>query len=411
MQLKFDESGLLKHGIIMFVSLIVARFFGYLFQIYVARSLGPEEYGVFGSLFSLFLILTVPTGTIQTVISRFTSEYKVKHDPELINSLLSISSKKMSFFGIMACGIMIIFSMPLSRFLHIGSLWPVIIIGISVFWSFILPIPQGILQGLQKFNWFGTFVILQTLSRFIMAIIFFSFGFGLNGILASFSISPLFLLPIYFIPLQRIIKYKAKKINLNKKQIYNYSYSILIFTSISLLFQQVNILFVKHFFSSEQTGIYLVALQIGMIILYLTPAITTSMFPKVSDLDESKERSKHIVYQSLLYVGLFALIFVTFCFLFDGEITLLLFGQDYFESSKLLPLLSLAMSFLSLGLVMFSYLVAVKKFNFLKIISIVLVFHVCLLILFNSTIFQTINILLFTNLFLFLIGLIYIYRS
>jgi len=134
MQFKFDESGLLKHGLIMFVSLIIARFFGYLFQIYVARSLGPEEYGVFGSLFSIFMLLSIPTGTIQTVVSRFTSEYKVNSDYGLIKKLYFSSIKRLSFYGIIAIFLVTLISFPLAVFLKIPTVFSIIILGFSVIW-------------------------------------------------------------------------------------------------------------------------------------------------------------------------------------------------------------------------------------------------------------------------------------
>ena len=153
------KSHLLKHGFMMFVAMIIARFFGYLFQIYVARALGPEDYGIFGSLFALFLILTIPVGTIQTVISRFTSDYKVKNEYGKIKSLMISALKKLSKIGILGFLLMILVSFPLAKFLKIPTSTPIIILAISLIFSFIVPVTMGILQGLQNFKWLGLTMI------------------------------------------------------------------------------------------------------------------------------------------------------------------------------------------------------------------------------------------------------------
>ena len=66
---------LFKHSSVMFISIAIANVFAYLFHIFIARSLGPASYGEFGSLLAIFMILSVPVATIQTVITKFFAGY------------------------------------------------------------------------------------------------------------------------------------------------------------------------------------------------------------------------------------------------------------------------------------------------------------------------------------------------
>jgi O-antigen/teichoic acid export membrane protein len=61
----FRDDDLLKHASIMFIASIIAGVCNYIYQLYMGRALGPEEYGIFGSLFAIFYIISVLTTTIQ----------------------------------------------------------------------------------------------------------------------------------------------------------------------------------------------------------------------------------------------------------------------------------------------------------------------------------------------------------
>jgi len=49
----FSGDDLLKHASIMFIASIIGGVCNYIYQLYMGRALGPEEYGIFGSLFAM----------------------------------------------------------------------------------------------------------------------------------------------------------------------------------------------------------------------------------------------------------------------------------------------------------------------------------------------------------------------
>ena len=80
---------LLKHTMLMLGASTIANICNYLYQLAMGRMLGPEQYGVLGSLFAIIYILTVFSGTITLVISRFVTKYEVKKQYGKIRSLIS----------------------------------------------------------------------------------------------------------------------------------------------------------------------------------------------------------------------------------------------------------------------------------------------------------------------------------
>ncbi|RLG00984.1 hypothetical protein DRN58_02700 [Thermococci archaeon] len=393
-----NNSNLLKHGSIIFISIIVARFFGYIFQIYVARVLGPEDYGIFGSLFSLFLILTIPVGTIQTVISRFTSDYKVKSEYGKIKSLMISALKKLSKVGILGFVLMILASFPLAKFLKIPTPIPLFILAISIIFSFIVPVAMGILQGLQNFKWLGLNMSLQTLFRLIFAILLISLRLSINGVILSFSLGYLFSFLLCFVPLRFLFNEKDNNENLEISEIYKYTYPVLVATGILLLMQNIDVILVKHFFSSEEAGFYAAASNIGKIIFFLGSGLAIALFPKVSELHSAGKPSLNLLRESLIYIVPLSVLFIVGCALFNEFITTLFFGLEYLYSATLLPYFATAMSFLGISSIIFRYLIAIKNFKFLIPLLITASLETAAILFFHST---PKEILLILNIFFF----------
>jgi len=68
---------------------MVANVGNYVFHVFMSRSLGPADYGILASLLSVFLIVSVPVGAIQTSINKYTSNFTAQGQYEKIIGLLS----------------------------------------------------------------------------------------------------------------------------------------------------------------------------------------------------------------------------------------------------------------------------------------------------------------------------------
>ncbi|MCK5031158.1 MAG: oligosaccharide flippase family protein, partial [Thermoplasmatales archaeon] len=152
----FRDDDLLKHAGVMFIVSIIAGVCNYIYQLYMGRALGPEEYGIFGSLFAIFYIMNVLTATIQTSGARFISKFIGEGKEERIHYYIRGSIKRMFLLGIVMFLFFVFISGWLSSFLKIDSVIPVIILGSIFLFSTLLPVNLGALQGLQQFVFLGS---------------------------------------------------------------------------------------------------------------------------------------------------------------------------------------------------------------------------------------------------------------
>src|SRR3990167_5270895 len=98
----FKKDELAKSGFIIFISSLIAGLFNYIYQIYMGRVLGPEEYGVFGALFAIFYIFGVISQTLGTSTTRFISKFI--GEGKQIGFFIKKSVKMMIIFGLMVVG-------------------------------------------------------------------------------------------------------------------------------------------------------------------------------------------------------------------------------------------------------------------------------------------------------------------
>ena len=351
------SDSLFKHSSIMFSSILIANIFAYLYHIFIARYLGPASYGELGSLLAIFMILSVPVGTIQTVITKFIAKFNSKNEKGKVGSLIFSSIKKLIYYGFFAFILVSMLSPFIAKFLHIDSSIPVIIVGLTILFSVLLPINRGALQGLQKFNALALNNILESIFRLLMGVVLVIFGFGVSGSLLAFGFGYFISFLIAFVSLK---KYFYKRDNeIDTKEIYKFTLPVFLVVLIINLIVNLPSIFIRHYSSPEFTGLWNVALNLARIILFISSSISLIMFSKISFIENDLERKK-IFRKSLRYIIFSSLPISLIFFFFSKTILLILFGQEYLNGGDILKWLGFGMGLISLFQVYLFYVLGKK---------------------------------------------------
>ena len=75
---KIKKNELFRGSLILFILINLGNLINYLYQIVMARMLGPSDYGILAVLVSLTYIFAVPTIAIQTAVSKKIAILNVK---------------------------------------------------------------------------------------------------------------------------------------------------------------------------------------------------------------------------------------------------------------------------------------------------------------------------------------------
>ncbi len=386
---------LARHSGIMFSATMVANLLAYLFHVYMGRSLGAAGYGILGSLLAAFYVLFIPLGAISTVITKFVSEFKAREEYGKVASLLFSGMRKLSRYAILIFVGLSLSSWLIADFLRIPSPLPVALVGLLFALAVILPVPRGVLRGLQNFGQLGLNISLEALIRLLLGVLLVSVGLGVNGAILAYGLGYLAAILLILAPLRFLFHLRNETIDVSR--IYKFSLPALTMSVCLAAMTNVDLIFVKHFFTSEQAGVYTVVSVLGKVIFFVSNAFTIPMFPLVSELHTRGKNTLSILKKSSLYVILFSGIVMAAYWLSPSFIVHTLYGPAYAPAVSLLGAIGIAMGLIALVMVYTAYLLALKDMRFIKVLLGCTFLEIVLLWLFHHTLLQVVQVLIITN--------------
>ncbi len=374
------------------------NFFNLLYHLFMIRYLPPMEYGHLNALVALFMVISVPAGTVQTTVTRFFSSFKVQRQYHqaiqlLRHFLLLMSIIALSFF------LLIFFaSHHISSFLQISSRALVILFGLSLVFSMVLPILWGGLQGLQKFGLLTLSLIINSGLKLALGVLFVLLGFGILGAMSAIAVSyfvttilsslimGVSLLKERAVAHQELIPKNSSPTNFS--EVYHYSLSAGLVLLCFMVLTNIDLILVKHFFTPIEAGYYSIAQMVGKIILILPIPIVTVMFPKLSSLEGREKRPAATLKKSLGIAVFLCGGAVILSLLFPSAIVKILSGKVYLECSPLVGMFSVNMTLFSLTLILLYYHLSTPERWFLYPLFFFTLIEIGFIILFHDTLFQ-----------------------
>ncbi len=386
---------LLTNSFIFLGGTLVLSVFNYLYNTSMGRILGPENYGVLGSLLAFISIITLPTNAIATVAMRFSAHYQAKNDPAAIHAFFNRLTRQLGMLGLIVVLTIALLSPLLASFLHLDSKLPVIFIAPLLFFVILLPLNRGILQGLQRF---GASIINQSIDPILKLtvglLLVKGFSLGVNGAVITLTIASAVAYLASYLPLKSILSHKATPLAAIPKEVKAYSAIALVAFLLATLLMNIDILMVKHFLTSYQAGLYTALSTLGKIVLFVTTPIVSVMFPMISDLSGRNKKHYHILFQSFLLVTAISLTGVVGYFLLPNFVVKLLFGVKYLSVAPLLGLFGIVMLLYSLINLWVNYFLSIGNGFFIWILGLSVGTELVLLSVFHANFTAIINDLL-----------------
>jgi len=382
---KIRNDELVKGSFVIIMMIGIFNILNYIFQISMARMLGPVGFSILAVLMAFIYIFSIPSEAIQTVVSRYTSRYNVKKNYGKMKELLSKSMKKGVLFSSVLFVVFIPLSILFSKALNI-DIFLLLITGMFLFYVFTIPVLRGLLQGTKKFSLLGTSFIVEGTFKVIISLVLVSMGLKVYGAIGGLLIAVIISLITGFFMIKEVIGANREKDNF--EGIYLTNLPTLIAVTAIVLMYSLDIIFARIFFSPEISGIYSFVSLIGKAVLFASLAIGKAMFPLSSEHFDSGRKTAHLLKKSLMIVGLISLI-ACLLFLIMPELIIKLISlgsHQYLPASNILLILGLTFSFISLANIVVTYKISINK---IKSSAFVLLFFAILqviaMILFHAT--------------------------
>lgn len=392
-----ETKKLLSNSSIIFAGTITGSFFSYLFNMLVGRWLGPENYGEFSAIMSLLMILSVGSGAVLTVAMRYSGELYALKKYQSIKKLLKIFTKYALFAGVFLLLLGLVFIKPISNFLSIKDLLPIVIALTGFIFGFLMVVNKGVLQGTQRFIPLSILGILESLLKLTFGIILIKIGMEVSGAILAVVLSGAVAYFATFVPLTKLLKNKndhSGSFSFDKREMLNYSWPTLITTILLVVSLNADVVLVKHYFSAEDAGTYAAISTIAKIITFLTAPVISVMFPMISEKKVIGDKHYRIFLLSIFLTLVGGLVVLGFYYVIPGTIIKILYGPQFVSFYYLLPQIGFAILLFTLINILVNYFLAIKNFVFVPIFAVILLAQYILISLNHSTIEMFIKIMI-----------------
>ncbi|MBU4337950.1 oligosaccharide flippase family protein [Patescibacteria group bacterium] len=380
------ENKITKYSFIVFVGSFIAGIGGYLYNVLMGRMLGPAEYGIFASLVSLLYIISVPAGTLSRVVSRSIAELHAHEKFEEARYFIDKINWLFLKIGLALFVLFLLISPALAGFLRLESALPVIILGTVFFGSFIGAITGAALNGLQRFYHLSANAILGSVLKIIFGALFVWLGWGASGAVGALTASGIFaIIHAYF---SFGLPEKSREIKIDWKRMIAYARPVFWATLAITALYNIDVVMVKHYLDPETAGYYGILSLLGKIVLFITGAIPTVLFPIVAGRQSRNEEHFHLLKYSFLLVLAVSLAITAFYFLAPDFIVSLLFGASYLPIAPFLGYFGIVMTLFSLINVLATYNLSLNSMKFVPILLAGVALEIGLIYFFHQNILQ-----------------------
>ena len=387
------ETNTFKQSGLTLLFTVVNGLLGLVFYIYLARILGPSDFGLFSlSIVVLAVVADIGNMGINTGIVNFVSKY-LDLDPKR-----SLQFLKLGLFSKLAISVVVILlGYLLSPFISSNLfskpvlMLPLRLVFIGVGTTWLFSFTTSYYQAMQKFFSWGTIQVFTNLIR-LSLIIFFGVSSELNLILALiiYIIAPLIGFIIGFINIS--IEFFREKIDQSvKSEFFSYNKWVAVFSGVSALSSRSDTFVLGRLVTAEGIGLYSAANQMVQVIPQLIGAIGTVVAPKYSSFGDLNKMLAYFKKLQIMVVGIALIILLSTPLV--RLIMIYFLGAEYSSSFSIFILLLLAMLIFLVSVPLHNaiiyYFSYPKLFSYLSVLNLIIVFPLAYFLTFRFGVFAT----------------------
>jgi O-antigen/teichoic acid export membrane protein len=353
---------------------------GIFIGVWIARYLGPENYGIYSYIFAISSI--------------FVGISKLGFDGLLVRELISSTE------SIKLINTSVFLRLIVSIFIFISALSYYYLTDNKDTYIYLLIVLSGLVfmasDTYEQYIISEEKIIALTIIR--ISQILFSSALKLTILMYEYDIKLLyfaFLLEYVYLSFILIIHARKNKIifnisNIDLKigvELLNKSWPLILSSIVVIIYMRIDQIMIKHMLGVGEVGIYSVGIKITESLYFIPLAIVTSYYPLIAKI-YNEDKNLFIKYIRQMYSVMFligAIITVILLFISD-YIILYLYGYDYSDSVQIMKIHSYTFIFVSIG-VLYSKILIIEncvKLSFYRTLGGALINIILNLILINE---------------------------
>lgn len=340
------RSLVLGGSLVMLISMLLVNGFNFAYNVFMARILGPSEFGHINAAITILMIVSSVSLSFQLVCAKFVARNEAfGAKSAVVKSLLG----KAWIASLAIAAILFVAQKPFAAYLNLPDHWILgfLALGVAVYAP--LGVKRGAMQGLCFFPRLGGNFVVEAFTRFVVGVGLVIAGYGVLGAVGAISAA---VVMAYFLPpMPREVRVDAIQ---GEPASFAEAVQAIVFFIGQVIINNIDILLVKHFFPAEPAGIYAAIAQIGRLLYFICWfGIVNAMFPVAASRPDQKK--SEALGLPMLLVFAISCAFVLVAALFPHFIMGLIFGSKFINIGSLLALYTIATGLYSLSVVLIAY--------------------------------------------------------
>ncbi len=367
---------ILKQASWLVIAQVLTKIIGFFYTIFLARSLGVSDFGLFSVGLAYFSIISAIS---DFGFNRYLIREVSKDEGEKWGIILNLLMLRLT--------IVCLFFAIFSAFLYFFDgdkirVSVILLASLAVLPQTIALTFDGVFIALQKLQFSALAAIISSLSTVLIGLFLINKGFALYGAINALILGQLIFAASFIIlfTLHIGIKLSDIKLSIIKKALAgSLPYGLL--GILGLLYFRIDTVMLSYLKGNFETGIYGVSYRFLEAVTFIPTAFSSALFPVLSKLHHSNslQEMKNLYVKSVKMMGLIGFL-ITLIFLFFISETIKLFMPNFSQSIDVIKILSLSIPLMFMAApgvqVMFSTDRYLKQVLFLSIFT--LIFNVLL---------------------------------
>ena len=331
-----------------------------IYNVVTARLLGPTGFAHATAVYTLLMLASAITLSFQVVCAKYVASHQTADDKAAIFGALHLRA----WMAGIALGLLLfLFNRALMAYLNLPDATLISLLALGAAFYIPLGVRRGYIQGIHAFGALAINFMLEGVVRLGGAYLLIRLGLGVKGAVLASVIA---IIASYFAakpsPGLHSLRPHINPIPFRE------GLQAIVFFSGQVVINNFDIVLVKHFFTSDQAGIYAAVSLVGRLVNMCAWSVVNTMFPVSAGARSSDREARPVLFLSLGMVFLILSVLILGLWAIPSFLWRTLFGVhfelgNYGGLAALLILYAVTTGIYSLSSVMITYEMSRKIAN------------------------------------------------
>ena len=360
-RLKSSASVLLSGSLVLLVGSALVSVLNFGFNVVMARLLGPALFSQAAAIVTLLMLLSCISLSFQMVCAKFVARNESPSAKAMVYDRISRQGWQLG--GVVAL-VLFAAQKPIAEYLRMPNSWVIAVLALGMAFYNQLGVKRGNLQGWCAFGALSWNYVFEAASKLAIAVLLVELGYGIFGVVGALSAS---IIAAVLMPgPRRHIRQEITEPHLAAECIpasFGEGMQAIVFFVGQVIINNVDIILVKHFFDSEQAGLYAAIALVGRLLYFASWQVVSAMFPISAAAGEEKHAKGHVLGVPIVIITLMCVGFILVLAIFPGLVMHVVFGEGFHAADSLLSLYAISTALYAFAMVLITYEMSRKIAN------------------------------------------------